>query len=185
MSKNSETNKMVSGGLFLYAIDFFKNKKNGSIEELEKSFGTLLFDSHKMYPLEQLIDLHQKILSMSFGNTSDEGYYALGQYTFDSFVHSIVGATLTNVTPTPKILLGKIQEIWGAVVNFGTRKLSEIDENKGRAIIEIKDDPRNPAYLQGIIESGLSLLKLKDVKTEIIGRKDGEYKVEISWIPLN
>jgi len=183
MTDHNQTDKMVSGALFLSAIDFLKNKKNDSVEQLEKSFGALLFDKHKMYPLDRLIDLHQKILSLSFGEATDEGYYSLGQHTFNSFVHSMVGATLTNVTPTPKVLFGKIQEIWGSVVNFGTRELLEIDEKKGVAIIQIKDDPRNPAYLQGIIESGLSLLKLRDVKTKISGKKDNEYKVEINWTP--
>jgi len=182
MSGLPNHNMLASGSLFLHAIGFLKSKKGEeAVEALEKSFGDLLFDQHKMYPLERLIELQEKVVSLTLGTDSREGYYMLGRYTFNAFAHSLVGATLTNVNPTPRILLGKIQEIWGSVVNFGVRKLTMVDDTQGKAIVEIQDDPRNPAYLQGIIEGGLTLLKVKNPKTVIKQEEDYRYIVEVFW----
>ena len=182
MTKNIQENKLASGLLFIHAVDFLKSKKGEeSLAELEKSYGETLFDQHRMYPLEKLTQLQQEVIKLVFGEETDEGYHALGQYTFESFVHSMVGATLTNVTPSPKVLLGKIQELWGTVINFGERKLTLLDEEEGRATIEITDDPRNPAYIQGVIETGLVSIKVISPKTKVVKKTDDTYLIEITW----
>jgi uncharacterized protein (TIGR02265 family) len=182
MTKNIQDNKLASGILFIEAIDFLKSKKgNRILEDLEKSYGEILFDQHRMYPLEKLIELQKEVINLVFGKETDSEYKELGKYTFESFVHSMVGATLTNIVPSPKVLLGKIQELWGVVINFGERKLTLIDERGCRAIIEINDDPRMPAYIQGVIEAGFNYIKVKNPKTKIIKETGNGYTIEINW----
>ena len=182
MTKNTQENKLASGLLFIEAVDFLKSKKGEEVlSQLEKSYGETLFDQHRMYPLEKLMQLQQEVIKLAFGEETDKGYRELGQYTFESFVHSMVGATLTNVIPSPKVLLSKIQELWGTVINFGERKLTLIDEKEGKATIEISDDPRTPAYIQGVIETGLTSIKVKNPETKVVKKTDNSYSIEITW----
>ncbi len=178
----NQENKLASGLLFMHAVDFLKLKKGEeAVPLLERSVGDVLFDQHRMYPLQQLTQLQDGVISLVFGEVTDAGYNALGHYTFEQFVHSMIGATLTNGTPSPQVLLSKIQEIWGAMVNFGERDLSLFDEKKGHAQITISDDPRKPAYVQGVIEGALAFIQMKQIKTTVVQETDGHYTVEIFW----
>ena len=174
-------NKLVKGLLLQDAVDFVREKKGeAAVVELEKIRGPLLFDQHRMYPLEDLLKLQSDAIKLVFGKESEKAYKELGVFTFNAFTHTVVGATLMNVAHSPKELLGKIQELWDAVSNFGSRKLLEFDENKHLALVEISDDPRMPAYLQGVIEAGLKSIGVEAV-TKIIAQDKDSYHIEISW----
>jgi uncharacterized protein (TIGR02265 family) len=173
--------KLAKGILLVDTVEFLRKKKGDhAIVQLEKSFGSLLFDQYRMYPLDDLLRLQSATMKLAFGGESGDGYKQLGAAAFESFTHGIVGATLTNVADSPRQLLEKIQELWGTVLNFGERKLIAINEANRHAVIEIKNDPRNPAYLQGVIEAGLKGIGL-DAKTKIQSDKGDTYKIEISW----
>ena len=65
-------------------------------------------------------------------------------------------------------------------MNFGSRKLVNINESKRHAMIEIKDDPRNPAYLQGVIEAGLRSIGI-EARTKIKNNDKDNYQIEVEW----
>lgn len=184
MTETTTTPKMASGSLFISALEFVKQQKPEAASALDQGGAPLLFDAHRMYPLEQLQNLHTKILEAVFGVVDDAGYRALARHTFLAFANSMIGATLTTGVTTPTIFLNKVQEVWGAYVNFGTRELTTIDESEGKATLHLVDDPRNPAYLQALVETGFSeMLQLQDVSTSIVRTSPEEYSLEISWEP--
>lgn len=185
MTENStENEKLVNGSFFIHCLEYLKFKKGEtSIQELAKTNGALFFDEHRMYPLNDLVKIQNDVLKIIYGNPTSEGYYDLGKFTFDSFAHTLIGATLTNMISSPKQIVESLQVLWSSVVNFGTRKLIQIDEKKGTALIEITDDPRNPAYIQGILEAALIKVKASHPKTHILNKSDSSYQVEVSWDP--
>lgn len=173
--------KLAKGILLVDTVEFLREKKGDqAVAQLEKSFGSLIFDQYRMYPLDDLLKLQAAAMKLAFGEENEDGYKQLGAGAFKSFTHGIVGATLTNVAHSPKELLGKIQELWGTVLNFGERKLINFNEAAHHALIEIKNDPRNPAYLQGVIEAGMKGIGL-DAKTKIQSDRSDTYKIEIRW----
>jgi len=174
-------NKLVKGVLLEDAVGFLKEKKGeAAVGVLEKATGPLIFDQHRMYPLADLSKLQTAVIKEVFGKDSDEAYKELGLFTFRAFTHTVVGATLTNVAHSPKELLEKIQELWDAVLNFGSRKLISIDEKKHSALVEIVDDPRVPAYLQGAIEGGFKSIGVR-ATTKVLDQGNSSYHIEISW----
>ncbi|MBI3379267.1 DUF2378 family protein [Candidatus Gottesmanbacteria bacterium] len=184
MNVETTSQKLVNGLLLEQTIEFLKTKKGeNAVSELEKSLGPFIFDQYRMYPVEQLILLQREVVKSAFGSESDEGYYILGKNAFDKYAHTLVGATLTNISSSPIEVLKKIQDIWNSVVNFGTRKLIEADEVKGKAIIEIADDPRNYSYLRGVIEGGLNATHVINPSTKIIYKDNNKYDIEITWQP--
>ena len=177
----SSNNKLIKGILLEDAVAFLKERKGGlAVGELEKEIGPFIFDQYRMYPLEDLLKLQKAVINKIYDKESDEAYKELGMFTFQTFAHTVVGATLTNIAHSPKELLGKIQQLWDTVLNFGSRKLIEIDENAHLAVVEISDDPRIPAYLEGVIEAGLKSIGV-EVKTEIKNIKNNSYHIEIHW----
>lgn len=184
MDNQSNNQKLVNGLLLEQTVEFLKSKKGeAAVTELEKSHGSFIFDQYRMYPVEELINLQQQVLKEAFGSETEDGYYALGKHAFDAFTHTLVGATLTNMSSSPIEVLKKLQELWNSVVNFGTRKLIEADLTKGKAMIEIEDDPRNPAYLCGVIEGGLYAIHAMNPSTKIISKDKNKYNIEITWQP--
>ena len=185
MDEKTESQKLVNGLLLEQTVEFLKNKKGESaVAELEKSLGPFIFDQYRMYPVEQLILLQREVIKTAFGNESDEGYYALGKHAFDTFTHTLIGATLTNMSSSPIEVLKRLQELWNSVVNFGTRKLIESDNTKGRAIIEIENDPRNPSYLRGVIEGGLHAIHAINPSTKMISNDNNKYDIEPDFLKL-
>ena len=173
--------KLVKGILLENTVSFLRERKGEpAVKELEKGKGNMIFNQHQMYPLEDLIDLQELVIAAVYGEKSEMGFKELGNYEFEAFASSVVGATLTNVATSPKELLSKIQEIWNTVTNFGTRKLTKINENDNFAILEIIDDPRSPSYLSGVIEAGLKSIKV-EATIKIITEKDNLYRMEIRW----
>lgn len=174
-------NKLAKGILFSNTIDFLKKEKGDeALSTLEKDTGPLLFDPHRLYPLDQLLMLQIKVIQAIYGNESNDNYKKLGEFAFQSFTHTLVGATLTNIAHSPTELLTKIQELWDTVVNFGYRQVLEMNENEHFALLEIRDDPREPAYLQGIIEAGLK--SIGTIATTEVRHTDNEtYQIEVKW----
>lgn len=184
MDQSQQNQKRVNGLLLEQTVDFLRMKKgNEEVIDFEKSFGSVIFDHYQMYPIETLLKLQEEVVRRVFGTIAEQSYRELGRYTFDAFSHTLVGATLTNVSTAPIVILQKIQDIWQSVVNFGTRKLVESDEKNGKAVIEITDDPRNPDYIRGIIEGGLLSVKATNPKTTISNKNANSYQIEITWIP--
>ena len=173
--------QQVKGSLLENTVSFLREKSgDAAVTALEKKLGPQLFDQFQMYPLEQYQTLQEEVVNMTSPTDITQGYKDLGVYAFTTFAHSIVGATLTNVSTTPKKLLEQIQTLWNTVVNFGERRLVECDETAKTAVVEIKDDPRNPAFLQGVIEAGLSSIGLTAATIEE-SADNNTYKIKISW----
>lgn len=177
---DTQDEKKVNGSLLEQTVNFLKVKKgDAAVAELEKSFGPLIFDQYRMYPVGQLLSLQKQVVSLAFGTESEQGYYLLGRHAFESFSHTLIGATLTNVSSAPLEVLKNIQKIWNSVVNFGERNLREISANN--VILEIKNDPRNPLYLQGVIEAGMQAIGAKSSSTRITVQNENDYSIEIHW----
>lgn len=176
-------NKLAQGTLFENSVAFLREQKGeAAINELEKTTGPLIFEHYRMYPLQELDTLQAAVLEAVYGDASDEHYRELGTFTFQTFIKTVAGATLTNVAGSPQELLEKIQDLWGAVVNFGTRRLISIDSEKRIALVEIIDDPRRPTYLQGAIEGGLLVVGV-NASTRIVqaNKEHASYQIEVSW----
>ncbi len=175
--------KMAKGILFESTVEFLK-EKNGDegVAALESTLGeTLLFDPFILYPLEKLMKLQAEVLKKAFGKAGDAEYRSLGNFEYQGFASTLAGATLLNVGTSPKILLEKIQELWGTVVNFGERTIELVDEHNCKVTISISDDPREPAYLCGVIEAGLSSIGLQSVTTTIRPAVDTAYHIDVVW----
>ena len=174
-------NKLVKGMLLEDTVAFLRDKKGEiAVSELEKSMGPFIFDQHRMYPLADLSNLQSAVVKEVYGKDSDEAYRQLGFFTFQAFTHTVVGATLTNIAHSPKELLEKIQELWDAVLNFGSRKLVKIDEHGHSALVEISDDPRVPGYLEGAIEGGFKSIGV-EATTKVLNKDKGSYQIEVVW----
>lgn len=177
---------MFAGGiLFEYVTSFVRAKKgNSAVTELEKKTGPLIFDTRRMYDAAAFFKLMDDAVTLTHGSEDkDTGYYELGQFVMHRFLDTIVGASLFPVGSSAKELLGKkFQELGDTMVNFGKRKLLEIDEKKGEAIVEISEDPRPIAYFRGVIEGKLEDLGFANTKTDIVERAPN-YKIHVTWTP--
>lgn len=184
MENQLQQAKLANGTLFKHAVDYLRSKKGDeAVKTLETTFGNIIFDSYKMYPLENLDKLQAEVLKLVYGSVTDESYYDLGCFTFEAFAHTLIGATLTNMVTTPKQMLEKTQVLWSAVINFGERKLVSLEETTGKALLEIKNDPRNPAYLRGILETALKEIQTQSPSIKLINQTDKGYQLEITWTP--
>lgn len=175
------TTKLVKGALLENTVAYVKAKLgDDGVSKLESKLGSLLFDQFHMYPLDQYQSLQKEAVELISPNDPQSEYKKMGKQAFTMFASTIVGATLTNVSTTPKNLLEKIQELWNMVVNFGERKLIECNEEAKFAVVEIIDDPREPAFLQGVIEGSLESLGLKS-ESVVENQTANKYTIKITW----
>ncbi len=175
------TDELASGLLFLITLDFLKTKNPEAINDLQLPSGSIFYDKYHMYPLEDLNRLQKEVLLKVLGKVDEEGYYQLGKFTFEAYSHTLVGATLTNVSISQEDVLKNILDLWNTVVNFGTRTLIEVSKDQHYAVIEIGNDPRDSAYLQGVVETGIQSIGGKNVTSEIFGQGKDPYQIKIHW----
>ena len=181
-SEKGGKERLVGGLLFDYVVDFVRKRKGeGAVSALEKKLGLSIFDQRRMYPVDAFIQLQREAVRAVFGDETDDGYKKLGRHVYDAYAHTLVGATLSTTTSLQELLGKKFRELGGLVVSFGSRKLLELDEAQGVAIIQIGDDPRNPAYLQGVLEVGLEMVHLKNFRTVVFDKTGDSYKIKITW----
>jgi uncharacterized protein (TIGR02265 family) len=182
-SEKPSAKKMVGGKLLEQTIDFLRMiKGDEAVRKLEKTQGMLLFDHMRFYPLSKLLRLQETVVVAGFGaKKKEEGYRALGRYIVEMLMKGIVGPTLTKISPSVKELLSKeFINLGKTVVNFGERKLVRFDAQDNVAVLEISDDPREPAYFAGVVEELLSRAS-KGVTTKVIDRNKTHYSIEVRW----
>jgi uncharacterized protein (TIGR02265 family) len=174
---------LVNGVLLSHMVQFLREKKGDpGVAALEQAGSIVIYDKFTMYPLADYLTLQKNVLDIVFGQENDEGYEMLGKFTFTAFAHSLIGATLIQGS-SPKALMEQMQSVWGSLVTFGERKIEKIDEKKGDAIITITDDPRNPCYLQGILESGLEAIGTHDAAITVLSTNENTHTMHVTWKP--
>lgn len=175
------TEKMIKGSVLENALQFLREQKGDSaVQKLEADLGTLVFDSHSYYPLEQFLQLQKGIIALTYPNEVERGLNVLGRYAFNSYAKSLLGGTMINHIENAQELLEQVQIQWNQVLNFGQRSLADYDAENHTSTLEIQDDPRPPGYLAGIIEAGLESIGLSpQVSFESIGEHN--YKFLIRW----
>lgn len=172
---------MIKGSVLENATQFLIERKGADIvHELEPELGAMVYDTHAFYPVDQFLKLQDTIIKLISPNDSEQGLKELGRYAFNSYAKSLIGGTMINHTKNAQELLEQVQNQWNQVLNFGQRSLTEFNTANRTAELEIKDDPRQPAYLAGVIEAGLQSIGLTpQLSTETIG--DHDYKFIIRW----
>lgn len=180
--EEKNANKLISGQLLKLIIGFFILKKGEqALNELEQKCGNIVVDTRVFYPVEKLNQITDEVVNAIYPNNLENGYYELGKYTLNSFINTLVGATLTAKYKTPRAVLENSQGVWQSLVNFGSRKLVKIEEEKGWGLLKIEDDPRNPTYLRGVIDACLIAIGKKEVHSELIESANNAYQMRFYW----
>jgi len=174
--------KLLKGMFFQEIVDQVHGQKGEkALCELERQFGKpLTFSNFKGYPLEdhlRLLELSSKIIFKD--KDRKEAIFEMGKLSWLTFAQSMVGKTVLALYAKDlrKTALS-IAKLWGMITNFGVRECQDLGERKVKIII--KEDPRPPEYIVGVLSGAVEFFKaVPKIETKVFSSEHCEFIV--SW----